>query len=123
VAAGAPGEAIRGLVNSGAVTVWYGQSGVVMTGEQFWHQNWYGVEDRIEAFDFFGAALTAGDYNGDGFADLATGVVQEDVGSVANARAVNIIPGANIGLHSGADCLLLAVTREPDALFGLSLSR
>ena len=123
VAAGAPGETISGLNSSGAVTVWYGQPGVVMTGEQFWHQNSYGVEDKIEALDFFGGALTAGDYNRDGFADLAIGVAREDVGSVADAGAVNIIPGTNIGLDSGADCLLLPVTREPTALFGLGLSR
>jgi len=38
------------------------------------------------------------DFNGDGFADLAVGVPDEDVGAVANAGAVNVIYGSAAGL-------------------------
>ena len=41
--------------------------------------------------DRFGNSLGAGDFNGDGMADLAVGVQYEDVGSNVNAGAVNII--------------------------------
>ena len=37
----------------------------------------------------FGAAVAAGDFNNDGFADLAAGAPAEDVGSIFNARAVS----------------------------------
>ena len=38
------------------------------------------------------------DFNGDGFADLAVGVPDEDVGAVADAGAVNVIYGSASGL-------------------------
>ena len=109
-------------VRRGAVTVFYGRSGVVLTGEQFWHQNSYGVEDKIEPLDHFGGALSAGDYNADGLADLAIGVYSEDIGSIPNVGAVNVITGSSIGLHSGADCLLLPAIRYQDGFFGLFLA-
>ena len=43
-------------------------------------------------------AASAGDFNGDGFADLAIGVPLEDVGSASDAGAVNVLPGAAAGL-------------------------
>lgn len=44
------------------------------------------------------SATAAGDFNGDGFSDLAIGVPEEDVGTIANAGAVNIIYGTAAGL-------------------------
>ena len=45
------------------------------------------------------------DFNGDGFADLAVGVPDEDVGAVANAGAVNVIYGNAAGLTGTASQL------------------
>jgi hypothetical protein len=105
------------------VTVFHGRPGFALTGEQFWHQNAYGVQDRIEISDVFGSALASGDYNRDGFADLAVGVGREDIGSALNLGAVNVITGAATGLHAGADCLLLPAVRQAGALFGFALAR
>ena len=123
VAAGAPGEDISGLADAGAVTVFYGQSSPSLATEQFWHQNSYGVQDKIEMSDFFGSGLAAGDYNGDGLADLAIGVAQEDVGSIVNVGLINVITGAPFGLYSGPDCLLLPATTYSGGLFGLALAK
>ena len=42
--------------------------------DQFLNQDSAGVKDTAESGDTFGASLGAGDFNNDGFADLAIGV-------------------------------------------------
>src|SRR4051812_27038323 len=41
-----------------------------------------------------GGGIAKGDFNGDGFGDLAIGVPQEDIGTIKNAGAVNVIYGS-----------------------------
>jgi hypothetical protein len=43
-----------------------------------------------------------GDFNGDGFDDLAVGVPEEDVGSIENAGGVEVIYGSSSGLSATA---------------------
>jgi hypothetical protein len=123
VAAGSAGKDVSGMQDAGAVTVFYGQAGFALTFQQFWHQNSYGVQDRIDPGDRFGMSLASGDFNGDGFADLAIGSALEDAGSSVNQGTVNVITGAATGLDAGADVLLVPVAREPGGFFGWSLSR
>jgi hypothetical protein len=52
------------------------------------------VGGTAEAMDFFGAAVTFGDFNGDSFADLAVGVPGEDFGSSSDAGAFHVIFGS-----------------------------
>ena len=62
---------------SGAVIVMYGShSGLATAGSQYWTLGAPGIAGplRAKAGDGFGVALTTGDFNGDGFADLAIGV-------------------------------------------------
>ena len=62
---------------SGAVIVMYGSaSGLATAGSQYWTLGTPGVAGplRAKAGDGFGVALTTGDFNGGGFADLAIGV-------------------------------------------------
>ena len=105
LAVGVPGEDIGEISRAGAVNVIYGSAaGLTTTGDQFWSQNSAGIEDTAEAFDEFGTALTSGDFDGDGFADLAVGVSGEGIGEVSGgAGAVNVIYGSAAGLTATGD--------------------
>lgn len=98
LAVGAPLEDIAG-VDAGAIHVIYGSaSGLIATGNQFLHQNNLANDDGPQPGDNFGAALAWGDFNGDGFDDLAVGVPGEDVGPIVDAGSVHIIYGSSGGL-------------------------
>ena len=66
-------------------------------GNQFWHQDSPGLVGANEEFDQFGGAVASGDFNNDGYADLAIGVPQEDIRSIVDAGAVDVIYGAEGG--------------------------
>ncbi|MFC4508199.1 MULTISPECIES: FG-GAP-like repeat-containing protein [Streptomyces] len=84
----------------GQIYVWYGgptgpdpaQKPTVI------NQDTAGVPDTGEADDRFGAALSTGDVNGDGYADVAVGAPGEAVGSKKYAGAVTILYGSAKGL-------------------------
>ena len=57
---------------------------------QLWTQDSYGIQDFAKANDRFGTALAVGNFNGDGYDDLAIGVPGEDGG----AGAVNVLYGS-----------------------------
>jgi FG-GAP repeat len=65
-----------------------------------WHQDRSGVPDVGEAGDRLGAALVAGDFNGDGFADLAVGAPGEDVGTANDTGRVTVFYGSPSGLRT-----------------------
>jgi FG-GAP repeat len=99
LAVGALAEAIGSIIVAGAVNVLYGTAaGLTGSGSQLFTQNSPGVGSAAEAFDLFGDALAAGDFDNDGFADLAIGVPGESVGSIVDAGAVNVLYGTAAGL-------------------------
>jgi hypothetical protein len=109
LAVGVPLESIGTMDGAGAVNVIYGSSAGLKastssdgTGRlnQMWHQNSPSVVDGSEAGEHFGSSLTVGDFNGDGFADLAIGVENESVGTVGGAGAANVIYGSSGGLSA-----------------------
>jgi hypothetical protein len=101
LAVGVPGEDIMGIISAGAVNVIYGSSiGLSSSGNQIWHQDSLDILDAAELFDAFGSALAAGDFNGDGFDDLAVGVPDEDIGEIVDAGVVNVLYGSAAGLSS-----------------------
>ncbi|MGH2964956.1 MAG: hypothetical protein ACRDMH_06205, partial [Solirubrobacterales bacterium] len=102
LAVGVPGESIGTNTGAGAVEVLYGSGGgLTATGNQLWAQDSAGIVDGAEAGDSFGAALAAGDLNGDGQQDLAIGVPAEGIGTTRpGAGAVNAIYGSAAGLTS-----------------------
>jgi hypothetical protein len=59
--------------------------------------------DVPEFFDGFGFAVAAGDFNGDGFADLAAGVPSEDGNGISDAGVVHVIYGSAAGLSSAGN--------------------
>jgi hypothetical protein len=114
LAIGVPGETIGGPENeiAGAVNVLYGAgSGLSGSGAQLFSQ----VGGAVEFRDRFGEALAAGDFNGDGVADLAAGASGEDVGSVADAGAVSVLYGAAGGLTSAGGRLFTQVGSAAEA--------
>ena len=95
LAIGVPQEDIRSFVDAGAVQVIYGAEGGLSTdSNQRWSQDTFGIVGDPEDGDLFGSSIVAGDYNGDGYDDLAVGSPGEDVGPQMNAGAVNVIYGA-----------------------------
>jgi hypothetical protein len=99
LAVGVPGEAIGAIQGAGAVNVLYGAAGgLAGAGSQLFSQDSAGVAGTAEAFDSFGAALDAGDFNNDGFADLAVGAPGEDIGAIPDAGAITVLYGSSSGL-------------------------
>jgi hypothetical protein len=104
LAIGVPGESVAGFSEAGSVNMLYGSEGGLQDEtphDQNWHQNSSAIKDAVEAGDRFAAAVTAGDYNGDGYEDLASGVAEEDIGS-ADAGGVNVIYGSPTTLRATA---------------------
>ena len=120
LAVGVPGE--EG--GEGIVQVLYGSDrGLTGDRDQVWNQgDLAGSGPGIG--DFFGSALTAGDFNADGFVDLAVGSYGESTG----AGVVHAIYGSAGGLtasgnqrwRQGADDL--ESNREAQDLFGFELA-
>jgi hypothetical protein len=98
LAVGCFGEDLGSIDGAGEVTILYGAagSGLTATGSQVFHQATASLPhtpDLAEAGDLCGAALAAGDFDGDGVADLAIGCANEDIGTVSNAGVVFILYG------------------------------
>jgi FG-GAP repeat len=103
LAIGVTGEDQAGFTDDGGVHVIYGSaSGLSATTvpDQFWSQDSPDVEDTAEDDEQFGAVLAAGDFNGDGFSDLAIGVPEEVVNVIQPSGAVNVIYGSATGLSA-----------------------
>ena len=127
IAAGVPGEALAAA--AGAVAVLYGGAGgVSATDDQLFSQDSGGVEDSEEPGDRFGASVTAGDFDADGFADLAVGAPGESVDADLAAGAVNVLYGTATGLSDADDELwhqsigTIVNAAEAGDEFGLSLA-
>ncbi|MFC8090405.1 FG-GAP repeat protein [Streptomyces sp. NPDC057301] len=84
----------------GQITVWYGgPNGPAPTQQPtVVHQDSTGVPGSGETDDAFGSALSAGDINGDGFADVVVGAWGEDIGSAKEAGSVTVLFGSASGL-------------------------
>lgn len=108
LAIGVPDEDLGGVVNGGAVNVIYGSAnGLTATttsipAPQFWSLSILGLDGGARAGDRFGTALAAGDFNGDGFTDLAIGIPSrtptQNGTSFPGAGAIAIIYGSPSGL-------------------------
>ncbi len=93
LAVGVPGEDLRGKRDVGAVQVMYGSDSGVTVRDQLWHQGRPGVKGALEKYDGFGTTVASGDFDTDGYADLAIGIPNEDIGTTANAGAVQVLYG------------------------------
>lgn len=68
-----------------------------------WYQNSTGINGITVADDKFGVAIASGDFNGDGYDDIAVGSPGENHSGVGQAGAVNVIYGSVTGLVSAGD--------------------
>ncbi|GHH91193.1 FG-GAP-like repeat-containing protein [Streptomyces capillispiralis] len=102
VAVTAPLAHVSGKGGAGAVTVLYGSpAGAGANKVQTLTQDSAGVPGAAEKDDQFGAHTAPGDFNGDGYADLAVGAPGEDAGDDANGGTVVILWGGSAGLSGG----------------------
>jgi hypothetical protein len=112
LAVGAPSERVGSTVGAGAVSVLPGSAaGLTATGGRLFTQ----LGSAPEPFDIFGFALAAGDFNRDGFADLAAAAPLEDVGSVGDAGALSVLPGSTDGLTTTGGRLFTQVAGAVEA--------
>lgn len=100
LAAGAETESFSGADSAGAVNVVYGSAtGLGDAGAQQLSQA-QALGSPGEG-DHFGAAVAAGDLDGDGYADLAAGAPNDDIDTRVGVGAANVAYGSPTGLNGG----------------------
>ena len=93
---GIPGD---GALHSGAVHVFYGSpSGFTVANSQLWNQDSPGIPGSDEALDLFGRGIGAGDFDADGYDDLAIGVPGKAIEGVTDCGSVIVLYGTANGL-------------------------
>jgi len=109
LAIGEPGATISGQSQAGDVIILYGSANGVQTTAPHW-QLWYEgrapIIPSVGTGDHFGSALASGDFNGDGYSDLAIGIPGRTIStsgffgptSHPGAGAVLILYGSANGL-------------------------
>ena len=70
---------VGSITSAGDVLIDYGAPG---RADQIIHQNTPGILCAAEAYDYFGCAVAAGDFDNDGYDDLAVGVRGENFSAV-----------------------------------------
>lgn len=126
LAAGMPLKDVGGINNSGQVIVMYGRGdGLNYHSPEIWHRDTQGVTGGVEAYDHFGESLAAGDFNGNGYDDLAIGIPGEN-GADGQVYVLNGAPLAGL-VTTGAVVLHQDVEgmgggRESGDRFGMSLA-
>jgi hypothetical protein len=110
VVIGAPYDDVNGKDDAGTVTLLQGGTGIpgnalpgLFTTARSFDQDTPGVPDAAQKGDHFGAALAVGDFNKDGFDDLAIGAPNEDLvgmipALVKDAGVVTVLYGSPGGL-------------------------
>jgi hypothetical protein len=127
LAVGVPEVTVNGVANSGAVDVLYGSSaGLTSTDTQRFTQATPGVPGNPGS-GAFGTTLTAGDFNDDGFADLAVAAPFQPIGGKHGAGSVTVLYGSPIGLSTAhaqlwtMDSAGLPGSAHPDDVLGFAL--
>ncbi|MQS37096.1 hypothetical protein FFZ77_16140 [Streptomyces katsurahamanus] len=83
----------------GGITVSYGaMNGLSDRARVRINQDTKGVPGTAEKNDFFGWSVSAGDTDGDGYADVAIGAIGESIGKVKQTGTVTVLRGSAKGL-------------------------
>lgn len=127
LAVGIPQRDVGGKADAGAVLVIYGTPvGLSAVNSRFITRASLGQQPGVQ--DVFGTALATGDFNHDGFADLAIGAPGETVSGHAGAGGVHVLWGSATGVAvTGAEWLhqdsgALADEADNGDAFGQSLA-
>lgn len=126
LAIGVPNEWTGTSFGTGAVVVLAGDP-AGLGGAAVFDQDSPDVPGGAETGDGFGNALAAGDFDDDGFADLAVGVAHEEVDGQTQAGAVEILYGTAGGLATARAAMFhqdvagMLGMSEADDQFGKSL--
>ena len=101
LAIGVPGKTVNTITNAGSITILWGASGgYTGSNSTYWDQTSLGT-NIAETGDRFGAALASGDFNGDGYDDLAIGAPGQDfLSTIELAGLVDVMYGSAYGLTS-----------------------
>ena len=100
VIVGAPGESIGVIENAGAFTVMFGsEQGLNADGSILFHQGTPGIPGGPEEGDHWAETLTTGDFDGDGYSDLAVGNPDESIGTKPFTGAVTLLYGWEAGFE------------------------
>jgi hypothetical protein len=100
LAIGESGATIGGQTTAGQVHIFYGsKNGLTDAGYQHIDLNEVGLAHRAATDDQFGHSLTAGDLNGDGYADLVVAAPRQVVNGVSQAGAVYVFWGSPGGVQ------------------------
>ena len=93
---------VDGRTYAGQIVALYGSaSGVTSTNRTTISQNTPGIPDSAERGDSFGGVSAYGDFDGDGFDDLAVSASLEDTGGTRDTGTVVIVWGSSSGLSGG----------------------
>jgi hypothetical protein len=108
LAIGIRAEDVGTVGEAGAIEIVFGSACGLQTNNgcgglnsQFWTQDSTGVKDTADSGDHLGSSLASGDFNGDGYDDLAAGADFEAFSGLTKAGAVNVLYGSAVGLQAG----------------------
>ncbi len=107
-----------GQHDEGYVLIAYGADTLAGVRYERIDQDSPGVPGAAESADEFGSALASGDFDGDGFDDLAVGALSEDIDGVFNAGSVTILFGSGAGVLLNASS---SVTYDQSEFPGLAM--
>ncbi len=104
LAIGSPSDTINAMEGAGAVNVIYGSSGgLTKAGDDLFHRATPGIKGTPGTFDLFGHSLAAGDFDNNGYDELAIGAPFDAIGSASDAGSVQVLQGGSGGLKKGGD--------------------
>ena len=107
IAIAAPGETVGDVARAGLVSVLYSsKTGPVASSNDSWDRASEGIEGGPHVDASLGVALASGDFDDDGYDDLAVGAPGDTVGGHKEAGSVTVIDGSEHGLGGGSDRLL-----------------
>lgn len=126
IAISAVGERAGGATVAGAVTVVMGSTDGIDTSRSTQLSQAGAIGGRPADGDSFGRSMAVGDFDGDGFDDLAIGVPGERVRRQGDAGAVNVLYGSESGLGPSDNQRftqpLLGARAQAGDLFGFALA-